>query len=417
MTKSEFEEYVNSFSEDDLTEDAVLEICKKHRELNLIDRNWEQLNNALGHYKTTGENLRCWCKHKLAINGDLPENPLVLKGDRKPQDLQSNEVEDAYDKKMEELRKERYKNQSLLAHKYRTERQEARLDLFEELLENSISQLKVPKFHRFETSKNDKEYNLCFGDVHYGANFRVDGNEYSIEECERRFEQMLNEVIDFVKFHKINKLKVTNLGDNVQGLIHITDFKLNQIPVTDAVVGVAQLISEFLNSLSEYCDVKYYHVCYSNHTQIRPLGTQANVISAEDLEKVIFNIVKISLKNNQQVKILGDLSKDYIDYKVFDFNCCACHGHTIKKIGTALKDLSNHHRVWYDYLILGHTHSQKEYSCGCDGSHNLKTLVAPSFIGLDPYADSLLVSSKAGAVIFGFDEKYGQIEKYDIVLN
>ena len=128
MTKSEFEEYINGFSEDDLTEETVLEICKKHRELNLIDRNWEQLNNALGHYKTTGENLRCWCKHKLSMNGDLPENPLVLKGDKKPQDLKSNEVEDAYDKKMEELRKERYKNQSLLAHKYREERQEARLD-------------------------------------------------------------------------------------------------------------------------------------------------------------------------------------------------------------------------------------------------------------------------------------------------
>ena len=47
MTKSEFEEYINGFSEDDLTEETVLEICKKHRELNLIDRNWEQLNNAL----------------------------------------------------------------------------------------------------------------------------------------------------------------------------------------------------------------------------------------------------------------------------------------------------------------------------------------------------------------------------------
>ena len=30
MTKSEFEEYINSFSEDDLTEETVLEICKKH---------------------------------------------------------------------------------------------------------------------------------------------------------------------------------------------------------------------------------------------------------------------------------------------------------------------------------------------------------------------------------------------------
>lgn len=417
MTKSEFEEYINGFSEDDLTEETVLEICKKHRELNLIDRNWEQLNNALGHYKTTGENLRCWCKHKLSMNGDLPENPLVLKGDKKPQDLKSNEVEDAYDKKMEELRKERYKNQSLLAHKYREERQEARLDLFEELLYNSISELKPPKFRRIEIPKNKKQYNLCFGDMHYGANFSVEGNEYSIEECERRFELLLNETIDFVEERGINQLKVTNLADSVQGLIHITDFKLNQIPITDALIGVAQLISGFLNRLSEYCDIEYYHVCYSNHTQIRPLGTQANVISSEDLEKVIFNTIKISLQNNERVKIIGDLKKNYVSYKIFDFNCCCCHGHTIKNINNALKDLSNHHRVWYDYLILGHTHSQKEYPNGCDKSHNLKTLVVPSFVGLDPYADSLLVSSKAGAVIFGFDEKYGQNEKYDIILN
>ena len=87
---------------------------------------------------------------------------------------------------------------------------------------------------------------------------------------------------------------------------------------------------------------------------------------------------------------------------------------------SASKDLANMHRKFYDYVFLGHSHSAKEVitSEGAEGDvHDNEVLVAPSFVGSDPYADKLMVGSKPACKIYEFDAKYGHIASYKIILN
>lgn len=81
------------------------------------------------------------------------------------------------------------------------------------------------------------------------------------------------------------------------------------------------------------------------------------------------------------------------------------------------KDLTNRNRKFYDYVFVGHTHSAKEIINAEGKHHDLMTLVSGSFCGSDPYADKLMVGSKASCKIYGFDKKYGYIESYRIILN
>ena len=197
----------------------------------------------------------------------------------------------------------------------------------------------------------------------------------------------------------------------------MTDLQINDIPVVDAVVEISRLIAEFLNELSASCNITYYHVPKANHSQIRPLGSKASEIASEDMEKIIVNYISDLLKNNSRVTVKSNLEKDYVDFKIFDFECTSLHGHQIKNIKTTVKDLSNINRKWYSYVFLGHTHSANEIIVGEENHNNIEVLTIPSFIGSDPYADSLFVGSKAMVKIFEFDRVYGHIGSRYIILN
>ena len=70
-----------------------------------------------------------------------------------------------------------------------------------------------------------------------------------------------------------------------------------------------------------------------------------------------------------------------------------------------------------EYLILGHYHAGKEFTGYESVCSDAEVLIAPSFVGSDPYSDSLMKGSKSSVKIFGFSEVYGHISTRKIVLN
>lgn len=174
----------------------------------------------------------------------------------------------------------------------------------------------------------------------------------------------------------------------------------------------------FLNSLSAYTNIDYYHTPMANHTQLRVLGSKANEMMDEDLEYLIGNYIKDLCRDNTRINIhLADEGKQYIEIPILGFEIIALHGHQIKNIESALKDLSMLRRSFADYIVLGHYHSGKELT-SCEGSCNdAEILIAPSFVGSDPYSDSLMKGSKPSVKIYGFHELYGHDETYKIILN
>ena len=106
MELIEFEDLLEQYEEDELTADIIYDLCVKFKSLPLSERGdytWESLNERFGHFKATGENLRCWVKGKQYEDGTIVENPRVLKDGQTPNDLKENAV--AFDEAMEEWKK------------------------------------------------------------------------------------------------------------------------------------------------------------------------------------------------------------------------------------------------------------------------------------------------------------------------
>ena len=333
----------------------------------------------------------------------------------------SGDKEDEYFKELQiqrrQLEKERQKLYATKTEYSRQVRQQSRFELFYENIARELNEYDVPEFIGLNYSEQMKSYVLSIADIHAGANFITETNEYSFEEVTRRFNKLFNDVVYFIKEKNINNLKVLCLGDDIQGILRLSDLQLNESSVVKATVFVARTIAHFLNELSAYCYIDYYHCPTSNHSQSRPLGTKASEIASEDVEYVICNYIKDVLVNNNRISVHTNFGYEYIEIPIFGFKTIAMHGHTINNIDNALKDLTYHKKTFYTTVFLAHYHASKVGTVGEMSNTDCEVIVCPSFVGSCPYSDKLMKGAKPSCCIYGYDEKYGHTETYKIFLN
>ena len=390
-------------------EDYKIRVCSLKEELGMV---WDEIRDVLNselNESYSESYYRKWFSAYLRGRKDAIDDKV------------SSEEETEYYSPSDEdtIIRDRYKTQTENIPYFRLLRQDTRFERFYSKIAEAITKLEPPQviLRPSDFKSNKKEYIATVADLHIGAKFDSVNNSYSIEEAIIRFEKAYQLLSRFIDGHRLDKIKILSLGDIVQGILRISDLKLNEQPVVDSFITAMKLMAKFLNRLSSHCKVEFIQVCYSNHDQIRPLGTKASELATEDLGKIFFNYLKDVLADNDRVTVSGDLNNDYTEFKIFDFNCIALHGHQIKSVSTVVSDLTNRHRKFFDYVFLGHTHSAKEFIAAEGKNHNIEVLISSSFCGSDQYADSLMVGSKASVKVFGFDEKYGHIESYNFMLN
>lgn len=321
-------------------------------------------------------------------------------------------------KQLEVLRKERIKIQTLNVERNRIDREEARRELFYEQVHTLAQTIPVPEFNALQVNDDSEEtYVLCLADIHAGAKFKSLTNEYSLEIMQDRFDLLSVDIINFIEKHGVKKLIVLGLGDTVQGLIHANDLKINDSSMVVAVVTVAKTIAMFLTKLSQYTNIDYIHIGSSNHSQLRLLGTKPNELMDEDVEYVIAHYIKDLCSSNLRIHVQApEAGEWFTKLNIEGYNIIAMHGHQIKNFETILRDLSAKTNEIVDYLIVGHCHTGKEIS-GYEGvCHDTEVLMCPSFVGCDPYADTIFKGNKPAVKIFGFDDLYGHNESYKIIL-
>lgn len=323
------------------------------------------------------------------------------------------------DEKLKELRKERMKLQTANLERNRLDRNEARQELYYEQIGSVCQALPVPEFNPICVEEHNMTYLVAISDQHYGATFESERNSYSPDEFKYRLEYLTGQLIDFIHRKKISKLIITSLGDSIQGILRMSDLIINDTAVVKSVVDYSRLIARFLNELSVLTEVSYYHVPTANHSQIRPLNSKASELGAEDLEYVIGNYIKDLVSNNERITVhLAENNSQYIKIDdISEYQVYAMHGHQVKNTDRIVQDLVSLLDCQVDYVLMGHFHGGKETTVSEGVTHDYEVLVAPSFIGSDPYSDSLMTGSKSAVKIYGFDEYKGHTESYKIILN
>lgn len=342
------------------------------------------------------------------------------------QDSQMHSVEEhsaELEKKLNDIKKERIKLQTLNVERNRVDKKRARQELYYEQIGSVISTLSPPIFdiknkETVSVNKPKEEYLLTIADIHSGSTFKTEFNEYSPKIMIERFELLTKKVIDFIENHNCQILHVVGLGDFIQGCIHMNDLKINDSSVVKATVQVSQAMSEFLNQISEHAEINYYHIISSNHSQMRYLGSRPNELMGEDMEYIIGHYIKDTLKNNERIHVLvGEEANEYCNLDILGYTIVAMHGHQIKDVNNILNNMSAKFCTSIDYLVIGHQHCHKIITGNDTWGYDTEVLVSPSFVGSDPFADYIMKGSKAAVVIYGFHETEGHNETYKFILN
>lgn len=388
-------------------EEVIYRLCMAKEEIGTWQDVANALNNILG-YEYTESKYR---KQFQAFNKIMNANQNKI--------IDTSGYLEELENTRKELQKERIKLQTLNIERNRLNREEARQELFYENIKAVCEALPVPEFKPYTDSYvKDMSYVLTIADVHYGADFKTVNNEYSRAIAAKRFEYLAARVKDFVREKHIDTLWVVSLGDMLQGVLRVSDLKLNDTSLVKCVVEISRIIANFLNELSSFVKVKYYHVEKANHTQLRLLNTKASALPEEDLEYVLGNYVKDALQNNKRVTVYTqDEPMGFIDIELPANTLCAMHGHQIRNFESAIKDMEALTGRYYSALLLGHYHSGKEIPTNEGEFGDKEVLISSSFIGSDPYSESLFKGTKAACKIYGFNGAEGHTESYKIILN
>lgn len=114
--------------------------------------------------------------------------------------------------------------------------------MFYEYVGNVIATLPLPEFEPINYPiPNEEEYIVMLSDIHYGAVFKSENNEYSPEIAKRRMEVLAARLIDFVQKKSVQKLRIVSGGDTLQGVLRINDLRINDSTVVKSCVEVSRL--------------------------------------------------------------------------------------------------------------------------------------------------------------------------------
>lgn len=409
---TDFEKELSKYG---LTTETYEQICKDiDAKLNgELDYDWSELKDKYN-VQCNPDTIR---KGSSTIfGGKFRSDYLKSKIYSNPEDF-SKEKE--LDKKLADIRRERIKLQTACIERNRLDRSESRQEMYYEFVGNVISTLPLPDFKQLRHGTTEEiSYIVGLADVHYGASFFSINNEYSPEIAKKRFEYLTGYLIDFIEEKNVNTLTIVSLGDLIQGVLRLSDLKINDSSIVKATVEVCRLIASMLNELSSYANIRYYHTPSANHTQLRVLGAKASELADEDLEYLMGNYIYDLCANNDRITVkLAKDGENYIEVKVAGNEIIAMHGHQVKNIENAVKDLSILHKKFYDCVLTGHLHNGKEIPSHEGILGDAEILICPSFVGSDPYSDSIYKGSKAAVKVFGFDKLFGHTETYKFILN
>jgi len=239
-------------------------------------------------------------------------------------------------------------------------------------------------------------------------------NDYSPEIFEERMWYLLSILKHEIEQKRITKLFVTDLGDALDGCIHLSQLNALRYGQTDSIMKYAEFMANWLNELSALCYVSYKNV-KGNHSETRPFHTGRGDFPNENGERLIAHIIKIRLANNERVEVDETTDLSATMFKCAGNNVIMCHGQYEGKIDTIISQYRDFYNVSVDLCLMGHLHRNNTKTVSSNEKGNVEVIQCPSLVGINTYAEGKKLSSKAGAKLITF-ASYGQ-NTCDIILN
>ena len=404
MTKKEFLEWLNGFGKEagEFTEEELYLIGSEFKKLPLSEKNWTELVTMLGVTNKdgetqTGENFRCWVKSKQYEDGTIKKNIGLISG-KTIEDISFQEFEE----KTEEMKRDLYKQQVKTRDQYNAYRKilrdDARLEDFKEIMKEcskNQGDLSLVKYNGDE-NKCEAEAVLLLSDLHIGMQIDNFYNKYNLEVARMRMGALVDKTIKYCKTHKVKRLNIIGLGDNVHGLIHTSSRLEQEVDVVEQIMAASEIISNTINSLREAAPEITYRACTDNHSRMMPNLHES--VEAEQYSKLITFYVKAKLQGTNVIFPDDNLDQEVGLFELMNGDLLGfAHGHH-DQYNSCFQTYCGMTQKFIKYICLGHFHSKKVKSF-----MGAKVIINGCVCGVDQYAYSKRLFGKPEQTLLIFE--------------
>lgn len=378
----------------------------------LLDATWVEIADFMNaNFRESEEEYFCESAYRKKYKNYIDAKTMFAK-----QEATSDGTAEELAAKLREINKERIKLQTEKLEYNKWLREEARDELICEKICSTIKEYNSiisPK--PIVLKKPSKSAIIAFGDEHYGTEFTIYGlhgeiiNAYSPEIFEQRMWSLFYKILEIIEKEDLTTLYIFALGDFTDGILRCSQLMKLRYGVIEGTVKYANFISNWLNELSKYVQVKYQMV-YGNHSELRMLGQPKGTFKEENTGLFVREMISARLENNPNFEMIINPTGLIFD-TIEGFNTLAIHGE-VRNMDNAIKDFSNTYNTDIKILIGGHMHHYKAETVGV----NREVINVPSIIGIDDYSMSLNKTSNPGATLLIIEKDAGIGVEYKIKL-
>ncbi|HEY5588883.1 MAG TPA: hypothetical protein VIK86_08010 [Candidatus Paceibacterota bacterium] len=292
-------------------------------------------------------------------------------------------------------------------------REQSRIELFYERIDESVDKIVQKKQYLIPSSiivnDNDLKMVVAFADPHFGADFKIKGfndeilNEYNPEIFRFRMWKLRDEILEFCKLHNCNHISCVDLGDSIEGILHISQLQSLKGNIVDDILDYADFICDWINNLSENKLVIDFYSSEGNHSELRLLTGKKGDFPNENLEKIYTRTVKKAFKNNPNVNIKDSLNGlNYFEVNGYKF--LSAHGNKEGSIKDSITGYENTYNIEIDYFLVGHLHSKNEFEV----AKGKEVIQVRALMGINDFSTTIKKTSSAGATMFTVHKNYGK---------
>jgi len=371
---------------------------------NQSKKTYEELNDEYGKPYKNGESLRGHIKSILRKKNLLPTK----------KDVVSEEVQNKfYNIRLQEieLQKSKIKLRDERTELNKIIREQARSETTQEKFQESLNQINETRPLKVENTikiNSNNEMIAVFTDWHYGVFTDNHFNSFNKEEFHKRVELFLNEIIKKGLKNNISKLHIFEIGDMIQGNIHLVSRITNTENVIKQIQEVSETICDMLSNLgNRFQEINYYSLV-GNHSRFSPNKLES--LRSENMEYLIDWYLKGRLNNFKNIIFHENEDDEVINTTVCGNRIFAVHGDS-DKMSNVVQNLSLMYKQFPDLILIGHMHH-----FAIDTIQDVQVIMSGSLSGTDDYAKSIRkVGSASQTIIIYEDGKQEGI--YNIKLN
>lgn len=255
---------------------------------------------------------------------------------------------------------------------------------------------------------SDNDLLVSLNDIHFGATINNAWCRYNSAICARMMESYLAKIIQIAKLHKSENCIVWCAGDLISGSIHRSIQVTNKENVIEQIIGVSELIAEFLAELSKHFNTVRFLSVAGNHSRIEP--NKDNAVLGERLDDLVEWYLAARMHDIETV-IIDDYHKLDPTMSVFSVrgkNYVMVHGDYDSPGKVQALQAMVDEPIYA--VLCGHLHHNQT-----DFVQGIKTVMAGSFQGVDSFCVEKRIYGEPEQMVCVCDSN-GIVCHYDVPL-